>query len=85
MLQNETNKPFQIEHVKKIAQAIYLPLINISGLQLVSQREQLEKSERGTKGFGSTGQFTVPNIRKFTPAQSQQPHNKFLNPTNKFA
>ncbi|KAG9296046.1 hypothetical protein G9A89_011898 [Geosiphon pyriformis] len=59
MLQNETNKPFQIEHAEKIAQAIYLPLINISGLQLVSQREQLEKSKRGTKGFGSTGQFTV--------------------------
>ncbi|KAG9284626.1 hypothetical protein G9A89_004668 [Geosiphon pyriformis] len=60
MLQNETDKPFQIEHAEKIAQAIYLPLINISGLQLVSQREQLGKSERGTNGFGSTGQFTVP-------------------------
>ncbi|KAG9291913.1 hypothetical protein G9A89_004851 [Geosiphon pyriformis] len=60
MLQNKTNKLFQIEHAKKIAQAIYLPLINISGLQLVSQREQLGKSERETKGFGSTGRYTVP-------------------------
>ncbi|KAG9300306.1 hypothetical protein G9A89_011379 [Geosiphon pyriformis] len=60
MLQNETNKPFQIEHAEKIAQAIYLPLINISGLQLVNQREQLGKNERGTNGFGSIGQFTVP-------------------------
>ncbi|KAG9290022.1 hypothetical protein G9A89_010328 [Geosiphon pyriformis] len=32
MLQNKTDKPFKIEHAKKIAQAIYLSLINISGL-----------------------------------------------------
>ncbi|KAG9289785.1 hypothetical protein G9A89_015365 [Geosiphon pyriformis] len=51
MLQNETNKSFQIEHAKKIAQAISLLLINILGLQLVSQREQLGKSERETKSF----------------------------------
>ncbi|KAG9294781.1 hypothetical protein G9A89_000360, partial [Geosiphon pyriformis] len=30
MLQNKTDKPFKIEHAEKIAQAIYLPLINIS-------------------------------------------------------
>ncbi|KAG9294432.1 hypothetical protein G9A89_001937 [Geosiphon pyriformis] len=48
MLQNETDKLFKIEHAKKIAQAIYLLLINISGLQSVNNREQLEKSERGT-------------------------------------
>ncbi|KAG9299033.1 hypothetical protein G9A89_020346 [Geosiphon pyriformis] len=54
MLQNETNKPFKIKH-EKIAQAIYLPLINISGLQLVNQREQLGKSDRETQDFGSTG------------------------------
>ncbi|KAG9288061.1 hypothetical protein G9A89_017656 [Geosiphon pyriformis] len=59
MLQNETDKPFKIDHAEKIAQAIYLPLINISGLQLVNQREQLEKSNRGTQDFGSTGRFTV--------------------------
>ncbi|KAG9291199.1 hypothetical protein G9A89_004602 [Geosiphon pyriformis] len=60
MLQNETDKPFKIKHTKKIAQAIYLPLINISGLQLVNQREQLGKSERGTQGFGLTGRFMIP-------------------------
>ncbi|KAG9294299.1 hypothetical protein G9A89_021658 [Geosiphon pyriformis] len=48
MLQNETDKPFKIEHVEKIAQAIYLPLINISGLQSINNREQLGKSERET-------------------------------------
>ncbi|KAG9304430.1 hypothetical protein G9A89_019992 [Geosiphon pyriformis] len=59
ILQNKTNKPFKIEHAKKIAQAIYLPLINILGLQLVNQRELLGKSKRGTQGFGSTERFTV--------------------------
>ncbi|KAG9300006.1 hypothetical protein G9A89_009734 [Geosiphon pyriformis] len=32
MLQNKTDKPFRIKHAEKIAQAIYLLLINISGL-----------------------------------------------------
>ncbi|KAG9297019.1 hypothetical protein G9A89_008605 [Geosiphon pyriformis] len=51
MLQNKTDKPFKIEHAEKIAQAIYLLLINISGLQLVNQREQLGKSDRETQDF----------------------------------
>ncbi|KAG9285427.1 hypothetical protein G9A89_010902 [Geosiphon pyriformis] len=73
MLQNETDKPFKIEHAKKIAQAIYLPLINISGLQSVNNREQLGKSERGIQGFGSTGQFTAPiNIAFNTQNESYQ-------------
>ncbi|KAG9292298.1 hypothetical protein G9A89_009110 [Geosiphon pyriformis] len=59
MLQNKTDKPFKIEHAEKIAQAIYLPLINISGLQSVNNREQLGKSEKEMQDFGSTGQFTV--------------------------
>ncbi|KAG9302779.1 hypothetical protein G9A89_009556 [Geosiphon pyriformis] len=36
MLQNKTDKLFKIEHAEKIAQAIYLSLINILGLQLVN-------------------------------------------------
>ncbi|KAG9307766.1 hypothetical protein G9A89_023331 [Geosiphon pyriformis] len=73
MLQNETDKPFKIEHAEKIAQAIYLPLINISGLQLVNQREQLGKSDKETQGFGSTGRFTVPvNIALNTQNKSHQ-------------
>ncbi|KAG9304693.1 hypothetical protein G9A89_000159, partial [Geosiphon pyriformis] len=51
MLQNKTDKPFKIEHAEKIVQAIYLLLINISGLQSVNNREQLGKSERETQGF----------------------------------
>ncbi|KAG9287187.1 hypothetical protein G9A89_001595 [Geosiphon pyriformis] len=73
MLQNETDKPFKIEYAEKIVQAIYLPLINISSLQLVNQREQLGKSERGTQGFGSTGCFTVPvNIALNKQKESHQ-------------
>ncbi|KAG9303239.1 hypothetical protein G9A89_013565 [Geosiphon pyriformis] len=73
MLQNETDKPFKIEHAEKIAQAIYLLLINISGLQSVNNREQLGKSERRTQGFGSTEQFTVPvNIVFNTQNESHQ-------------
>ncbi|KAG9295485.1 hypothetical protein G9A89_013514 [Geosiphon pyriformis] len=73
MLQNETDKPFKIKYAEKIAQAIYLLLINILGLQLVNQREQLGKSNRGTQGFGSTGRFTVPvNIALNTQNKSHQ-------------
>ncbi|KAG9307246.1 hypothetical protein G9A89_017074 [Geosiphon pyriformis] len=73
MLQNETDKPFKIEHAEKIAQVIYLLLINILGLQLVNQREQLRKSDRGIQGFGSTRQFTVPvNIALNTQNKSYQ-------------
>ncbi|KAG9302801.1 hypothetical protein G9A89_009578 [Geosiphon pyriformis] len=52
ILQNKTDKPFKIEYAEKIAQAIYLSLINISGLQLINQREQLGKSKRGTQEIG---------------------------------
>ncbi|KAG9300056.1 hypothetical protein G9A89_018333 [Geosiphon pyriformis] len=73
MLQNETDKLFRIEHAKKIAQAIYLLLINISGLQLVNNREQLGKSKKKIQDFGSTGQFTVPvNIAFNTQNESHQ-------------
>ncbi|KAG9306172.1 hypothetical protein G9A89_016076 [Geosiphon pyriformis] len=54
MLQNKTNKLFRIEHAKKIAQAIYLLLINILSLQSVNNREQLGKSKRKMQDFGST-------------------------------
>ncbi|KAG9302622.1 hypothetical protein G9A89_007326 [Geosiphon pyriformis] len=73
ILQNETDKPFKIEHAEKIAQAIYLLLINISRLQSVNNREQLGKSERRTQDFGSTERFTVPvNIALNTQNESHQ-------------
>ncbi|KAG9292956.1 hypothetical protein G9A89_016318 [Geosiphon pyriformis] len=54
ILQNKTDKLFKIEHAEKIAQAIYLLLINISDLQLVNQRELLGKSEKGTQELPQT-------------------------------
>ncbi|KAG9305481.1 hypothetical protein G9A89_021199 [Geosiphon pyriformis] len=73
MLQNKTDKLFKIKHAEKIAQAIYLPLINISGLQSVNNREQLGKSKRGTQDFGSTKRFTVlVNIALNTQNESHQ-------------
>ncbi|KAG9306173.1 hypothetical protein G9A89_016077 [Geosiphon pyriformis] len=60
ILQNEINKLFKIKHAEKIVQAIYLLLINISGLQSVNNKKQLEKSERRIQDFGSIGRFTVP-------------------------
>ncbi|KAG9284433.1 hypothetical protein G9A89_023690 [Geosiphon pyriformis] len=45
------SKEINIEHAEKIAQAIYLPLINILGLQSVNNREQVGKSERGMQDF----------------------------------
>ncbi|KAG9298081.1 hypothetical protein G9A89_018164 [Geosiphon pyriformis] len=71
MLQNKTDKSFKIDHAGKIAQAIYLPLINISGLQLVNQREQLGKSDRGTQGFGSIGQFTPITTQQIFESNEQ--------------
>ncbi|KAG9284728.1 hypothetical protein G9A89_003031 [Geosiphon pyriformis] len=83
MLQNKTDKPFKIEHAEKIAQAIYLSLINILGLQLVNQKEQLGKSERRTQGFGSTGQFTVPvNIALNEQKETKKVRVTFYNPNN---
>ncbi|KAG9286058.1 hypothetical protein G9A89_022735 [Geosiphon pyriformis] len=62
-----------IEHAKKIVQAIYLLLINISGLQLINNREQLGKNKKGTQGFGSTKRFTIPvNIAFNTQNESHQ-------------
>ncbi|KAG9285315.1 hypothetical protein G9A89_010790 [Geosiphon pyriformis] len=49
-LSNSTNC-FLIIIGKQKNQSIYLLLINILGLQLVNNREQLGKSERGTQGF----------------------------------
>ncbi|KAG9293802.1 hypothetical protein G9A89_019140 [Geosiphon pyriformis] len=59
ILQNETNKFFQIEHAEKIAQAIYLPLINISGLQLPITTQQIFESN---KQIYLEHNISIPNI-----------------------
>ncbi|KAG9301368.1 hypothetical protein G9A89_018040 [Geosiphon pyriformis] len=86
MLQNKTDKPFRIEHAEKIVQAIYLPLINILGLQLVNNREQLGKNKRGMQSFGSTGRFTVPHEisipNVYIPKGMKKFRVTFYNPNN---
>lgn len=50
-LYNHTDKPYRFEAKEKIAQLVILPIITPK-LELV---DELEKTERGNDGFGSTG------------------------------
>ena len=52
---NSSNTTQQIQPNERIAQAILLPLINISNLKEVNTREELGQTLRGQNGFGSTG------------------------------
>jgi dUTP pyrophosphatase len=51
MLYNGTDKPYVVEHGDKIAQFVILPVIPAQ----IIESEELEESERGGKGFGSSG------------------------------
>ncbi|KAG9291204.1 hypothetical protein G9A89_004607 [Geosiphon pyriformis] len=59
MLQNDSEKTYIIKPNKKIAQAIFLPLVKIAQLVSVENREELEITARGIQGFGSTGKIDV--------------------------
>ncbi|KAG9287592.1 hypothetical protein G9A89_019653 [Geosiphon pyriformis] len=59
MLQNNSEKAYIIEPNKKIAQAIFLPLVKVAQLVLVGNREELGITARGIQGFGSTGRIDV--------------------------
>ncbi|KAG9293971.1 hypothetical protein G9A89_019309 [Geosiphon pyriformis] len=60
MLQNDSEKTYVIEPNKKIAQAIFLPLVKITQLVLVGNRKELGITARGIQGFGSMGRIDVP-------------------------
>ncbi|KAG9290132.1 hypothetical protein G9A89_010438 [Geosiphon pyriformis] len=60
MLQNNLEKIYVIEPNKKIAQAIFLPLIKIAQLVLVRNREELEITARGIQSFRSMDRIDVP-------------------------
>ncbi|KAG9286121.1 hypothetical protein G9A89_010135 [Geosiphon pyriformis] len=60
MLQNDSEKAYIIEPNKKIAQAIFLPLVKIAQLVPVRNRKKLEITARGIQGFGSTDRIYVP-------------------------
>ncbi|KAG9305729.1 hypothetical protein G9A89_005127 [Geosiphon pyriformis] len=60
MLQNDSEKTYIIESNKKIAQAIFLPLVRVAQLVSVKKREELGITARGIQGFGLTSRIDVP-------------------------
>lgn len=50
-LHNDTNEPQIIKNKERIAQLVFLPYIPVE----FNQVDELEKTDRGTGGFGSTG------------------------------
>ncbi|KAG9300986.1 hypothetical protein G9A89_018938 [Geosiphon pyriformis] len=60
MLQNNSEKAYIIEPNKKIAQAIFLPLVKIVQLVSVGNRKELEITARGIQGFGLMSRINVP-------------------------
>ncbi|KAG9302400.1 hypothetical protein G9A89_011450 [Geosiphon pyriformis] len=59
MLQNDSEKAYIIELNKKIAQAIFLPLVKLAQLVLMGNREKLRITVRGIQKFGSTDRIDV--------------------------
>ncbi|KAG9298857.1 hypothetical protein G9A89_015878 [Geosiphon pyriformis] len=60
MLQNDSEKAYIIEPNKKIAQAIFLPLVKIAQLVSIGNREKLGITVREIQDFGSTGRIDIP-------------------------
>ncbi|KAG9301112.1 hypothetical protein G9A89_012495 [Geosiphon pyriformis] len=60
MLQNNSEKAYIIKPNKKIAQAIFLPLVKVAQLVLVENKEKLGITARGIQRFGSTDRIDVP-------------------------
>ncbi|KAG9294645.1 hypothetical protein G9A89_008124 [Geosiphon pyriformis] len=60
MLQNDSEKAYIIEPNKKIAQAIFLPLVRVAQLVSVEKKEELGITVRGIQGFGSIDRIEVP-------------------------
>ena len=55
LLFNSSKATHQIQPNERIAQAIFMPLVNIAKLKEVQTREELGKTDRGQDSFGSTG------------------------------
>ncbi|KAG9294866.1 hypothetical protein G9A89_003206 [Geosiphon pyriformis] len=60
MLQNNSEKAYIIEPNKKIAQAIFLPLVKIAQLVSVRNRKELGITAKGIQRFKSTGKIDIP-------------------------
>ncbi|KAG9303578.1 hypothetical protein G9A89_018474 [Geosiphon pyriformis] len=62
MLQNETDKPFKIKHAEKIAQAIYLPLINISEIRVIHSNIFQQELPQTVPNFSEMIEHSLPKI-----------------------
>ncbi|KAG9286233.1 hypothetical protein G9A89_014219 [Geosiphon pyriformis] len=60
MLQNDSEKAYIIEPNKKIAQAIFLPLVRIAQLVSVGKKKELGITAREIQRFRSMGRIDVP-------------------------
>ena len=63
LLVNFGRKPFAVTRGLRIAQLVVTPILRA---RLVEQK-QLNKTDRGTKGFGSTDKQTIDKRRKYRP------------------
>jgi dUTP pyrophosphatase len=63
LLINLGEEPFEVVRGQRIAQLIIAPVLHV---QLSDQRK-LDKTKRGTGGFGSTGKGTIDKRRKRRP------------------
>ncbi|KAG9297978.1 hypothetical protein G9A89_018806 [Geosiphon pyriformis] len=59
ILQNDSEKTYIIEPNKKIAQAIFLPLVKIAQLISVENKKELGITVKEIQGFGSTDRIEV--------------------------
>ncbi|KAG9301031.1 hypothetical protein G9A89_015767 [Geosiphon pyriformis] len=60
MLQNDSEKAYIIDPNKKIAQAIFLPLVKIAQLMSVENKKELEITAKKIQGFRSTSRIDIP-------------------------
>ncbi|KAG9300328.1 hypothetical protein G9A89_011401 [Geosiphon pyriformis] len=60
MLQNDSEKAYIIEPNKKIAQAIFLPLVKIAQLVSIRNQKELRITAKRISEFGSTKRIDVP-------------------------
>lgn len=63
ILVNLGREPFTVARGDRIAQLVVMPVLHAQ----LSERKKLDKTRRGTKGFGSTGRRTIDNKSKPRP------------------
>jgi len=63
ILVNFGTESFAVARGDRIAQLVIAPVLRAQ----LSEQKTLDKTARGTKGFGSTGKQTIDNNRKYRP------------------